>query len=101
MIAALDMESLYPNNECDYHLNKRNSQRIATKVLKHLILLILRMNAMMFCGRYFHQTKGTAMGTPMAVNNANCFMGHFEANLLQDYKKKFRKERFIDDVFIV
>ena len=68
-------------------LNQRNNQRIATKVPKHLILLILRINTMMFCGRYFHQTKGTAMGTPMAVNYANCFTEHFETNLLQEYKK--------------
>ena len=60
----------------------------------------------MFCGRYFHQTKGTAMGTPMAVNYTNCFMGHFETNLLQDHMKKIRKDptlwlRFTDGVFIV
>ena len=47
---------------------------------------------LLFCRRYFHQTKGTAMETPMVVNYANCFMGHSETNLLQDYKKKFRKE---------
>ena len=37
---------------------------------------------------------------------ANCFTGHFETNLMQDYKKKITKEptlwlRFIDDAFIV
>ena len=70
-IAALHVESLYPNidHEKDakaskYYLKQRNNQCVATKVLKHLILLIVRMNTMMFCGRYFHQTKRTAMGTP-------------------------------------
>ena len=87
-------------------LNQRNNQHIATKVLKHLILLVLRMNTMMLCGRYLHQTKGTAMGTPMAVSYANCFMGHFGTNLLRNYKKRFRKEptlwlKFIDEVFIL
>ena len=112
MIAVLDVESLYPNidNEegakaCEYYSNQRNNQCITTKVLKHLILLILRMNNMMFCARYFHQTKGTAMGTPMAVNYANYFMGYFETDLFQNYKKKFTKEptlwlRFINDVFL-
>ena len=94
LIAALDVESLYPNIDheectkvCKYDLNQRNNQCIATKVLKLLILLILRMSTMMFCGRYSHQSKGTTMGTPMAVNYANCFMGHFETNLLQVCKK--------------
>ena len=40
------------------------------------------MNTVMFCGRYFHHTKGTALETPMTVVYANCFMGHFEINLL-------------------
>ena len=89
MIAALDVESLYPNIDheegataCKYYLNQRYNQhiQIATKVLKHLTLLILRMITMMFCGIF------TAMGTPMAVNYANSFMG-LKINLLHDYKK--------------
>ena len=89
LIATLDVESLCPNIDheegakaCEYYLNQENNQRIATKVLKHLILLILKINTMMLYGRYFRQTKGTAVGTPMAVNYANCFMGHFETNFV-------------------
>ena len=40
------------------------------------------MNTVMFCRRYFHRTKGTALETPKAVIYANCFMEHFETNLL-------------------
>ena len=83
MIAALVVKSLYPNIDhkegtkaCKYYLNQRNNQCIATKVLR----LVLRMN-IMFCGRYFHQTKGTDTGNPMGVNYTNCFIGHFETNL--------------------
>ena len=91
---------------CKYYLNQTNNQRIATKALNHLILLMLKMNTIIFCGRYFHQTKWTAIETPMTVNSGNCFMGRFETNLLQYYKKKIRKKptlwlRFIYDVFIV
>ena len=100
LIAALDVESLYPNIDpeegakaCEYYLKQRNDQSIVTKVLKHLILLILRINTMLFCGRYFHQTKRTAMGTPIAVNYANCFMRHFETNLLQGYNKKLQRNQ--------
>ena len=64
------------------------------------------MNTMMFCGKYFLQTKATAMKNPMAVNYVNCLMGYFETSLLLDYKKIFKKElalwlRFIDNVYIV
>ena len=47
---------------------------------------------MIFCGRYFHKSKETAIGTPMAVSQASCYMGLFETSLLQDYKNKFKKE---------
>ena len=42
LIAASDVESLYPNIDheegakaCEFYLNERNNQLIATKVLKH------------------------------------------------------------------
>ena len=46
------------------------------------------------------------MGTPMAVNYANLFMGRFEERLLAEYEKETGNRpavwlRFIDDVFIV
>lgn len=93
--AGLDAESLYPyidhkkgTKACEHHLNQRNNRCISTKVLKHLLLLVL-INTMMICDKYFFQTKRTAMRTPMAVNYINCLMGYFETNLLQDYKKTF------------
>ena len=54
--------------------------------------------------RFFHLIKGTAMGTPMAVNFANLFMAKFETEMLADYKKKFKKLptvwlQYIDDIF--
>ena len=39
----------------------------------------------------FHQIKGTSMGTPMAVNLSNLFMGKFETDLLNDYRNKYNK----------
>ena len=89
LIAVSDVESLYPYIDCnkgvkafEHYSNQRNNQGIAMKVLKYLILPILRMNTMMFCGRYFHQiAKGTTMGTCMAVNYVNCFIGCFKTNL--------------------
>ena len=38
---------------------------------------------------FFHQIKGTAMGTSMAVNLANLFMGKFETDLLNGYRNKY------------
>ena len=43
------------------------------------------------------------MGTPMAVNLANLFMGKFETDLLNDYQNKYNKSpgiwlSYIDDI---
>ena len=42
--------------------------------------------------RFFPQIKGTTMGTPMAVNFANVFMGRFERRMLQDYERIYMAE---------
>ena len=54
-------------------------------------MTVLKSNTLKFGERFFHQLKGTAMGTAMAVNFANLFMAKFETEILADYKKKFKK----------
>lgn len=112
-VSSLDVTSLYPNIDhtegsqaCEELLDTRAHKSIPTALLKHLITLILRLNTICFGGRFFQQIKGTAMGTPMAVNYANCFMGKFEQELLSSYEEQHGKRpalwlRFIDDVFVV
>ena len=112
-ISSMDVTSLYPNidhqegaDACEVFLDKRRYKSIPSAILKHLIRLILSMNTLCFGGRFFQQIKGTAMGTPMAVNYANCFMGQFEEKLLNSYEQQHGKRpalwlRFIDDVFVV
>ena len=61
---------------------------------------------MSFNGRFFHQIKGTAMGTSMAVSYANIFMSEFKQRLLHDYEQGYNRKpalwlRFIDDIFLV
>ena len=50
---------------------------------------MLESNTMMFNGCFFHQIKGRAMGTPMAVSYANIFMSVFESNMLLEYQNKY------------
>ena len=98
ILATMDVSSLYPNIDheksvkaCEYALNKRKTPLIPTSVLTNLIMTVLKSNTLKFGERYFHQIKGTAMGTPVAVNFANLFMAKFETEMLADYKKKFKK----------
>ena len=74
LIAALDVESIYPDIDheeraitCELYLIQRSNWHIKTKIPKDVILLVLRKNTMMFCDRYFLQTKATAI-EPCAMN---------------------------------
>ena len=88
----MDVSSLYPNinhqegiDACETAFNIHTSQSVPTSILSNLIMTILKCNILKFGERFFHQIKGTAMGTPMAVNLANLFMGKLETDLLNDY----------------
>ena len=106
----MDVSSLYPNidhNEgisaCEEVLSQRDYPLVPTSVLSNLIRLILQCNTLKFGERFFHQIKGTAMGTPMAVNFANVFMGRFERRMLQDYERIYDRKptawlRYIDNI---
>ena len=62
----------------------------------------LKCNVMSFNGWFFHQIKGMAMGTPMAVSFANIFMSGFEQCLLHEHEQRYKRKpaiwlRFIYD----
>lgn len=71
-------------------------------VLATLSRLVLELNGFEFDGNFFLQTTGTAMGTRMAPNYANIFMGNLESKFLSDcaLRPMFYK-RYIDDIFII
>ena len=105
----MDVSSLYPNidhNEgisaCEEVLSQRDYPLVPTSVLSNLIRLILRCNTLKFGERFFHQT----MGTPMAVNFTNVFMGRLERRMLQDYERIYGRKplawlRYIDDILFL
>lgn len=71
-------------------------------VVATLSRLVLELNSFEFNGSFFLQTSGTAMGTKMAPNYANIFMGNLESNFLasRSLKPLFYK-RYIDDIFLI
>ena len=80
----MDVNSLYPNIDheegaeaCYEYLLQYDISPLMSKLLLRLIYLVLKCNTLSFGSRFFHQIKGTAMGTPMAVNFANLFMTKF------------------------
>ena len=111
-LVTMDVTSLYPNidhqegTKACFSFLELNASSIPAVALKKLILLVLQSNTMAFMNRFFHQVKGTAMGTGMAVNYANLFMASFEDNMLKSYFDKTGIKptlwlRFIDDIFFI
>ena len=54
----------------------------------------------------YQQIKGTAMGTPMAVNYANIFLDKLETEMLNEFERKTNLRpymwiRYIDDIFMI
>ena len=109
----MDVSSLYTNIDheegaqaCFNALEKRKDQKVPSTLLKKLILLVLKSNIFRFNHQLYRQIKGTAMGTPMAVNYANLFLDDLETKMLNDYEKKTKLRplfwfRYIDDIFFV
>ena len=109
LLVTLDVPSLYTNtphdegvNACEEFLNTRTDQSPPSKDLCQLIQLILESNAFIFNGAYDLQQQGTAMGTQMAPQYTNLFMGKFEQQFLQTQNKlPLVWWRYIDDVFAI
>ena len=109
----MDVYSLYLN--IDYNegisayeevLSQREYPLVPTSVLSNPFRLMLQCITFKFGKQFFHQIKGTAMGTPMAVNFANVFMGSFERRMLQDYERIYDRKptvwlRYIDEVLFL
>ena len=109
----MDVNSLYTNIDheegaqaCYEKLEQRKNKNFPSIVIKELILIVLRSNVFRFCYSFYHQIKGTAMGTPMAPNYSNIFMDKFERELLSAFERKTGLRpliwfRFIDDIFFI
>ncbi|CAJ0945806.1 unnamed protein product [Ranitomeya imitator] len=115
ILCSIDVESLYSSIPHDIglravsdYLQTRGCQysRHNEFVLKAL-QFCLTNNVFLFDGKYFHQLRGTAMGSPCAPTYANLLLGWWEekivfndtSNSLED--KVLIWLRYIDDVFVI
>ena len=108
-LMTIDVSSLYtniPHNEgidaCRKYLSTRTIEEPPTWLIINLLRYILTLNYFEFNGRVYHQVSGTAMGTKMAPNYANLFMGDLEEKLIARYPvKPLLWLRYIDDIFCI
>ena len=109
ILCTLDVTSLYTNiphkdglEALKTRLEGDPQRRAPTKLILKLAQLVLENNVIEFDEQLFLQLMGTAMGTKMAPNYANIFMGEFEKQAIANYHlKPLVWLRFIDDVFMI
>ena len=110
ILLTIDVRSLYTNIPHDdgiaasiEYLQRFNSEA-NTDFLQEILTLVLHNNYFEFDNKYYLQTQGTAMGSPMAPSYANLFMGQLEHNMLRDAPGgliPLEWIRFIDDIFAI
>ena len=87
---------------CKKKLEASGKSSAVVNVIIKFLNLILHNNIFRFANGFFLQKIGTAMGTRMAPNYANLFMGDLEEEIIQNYPlKPLVWFRYIDDIFFI
>ncbi|XP_064472509.1 uncharacterized protein LOC135386983 [Ornithodoros turicata] len=109
LLVTLDVSSLYTNiphedgiAAAEKAFSKYSDTPYDPCILSTFLNLILKNNNFEFDGKHYLQVNGTAMGTKMAPNYANIFMGALEEEFLSKrVKEPTLYKRFLDDIFMV
>ncbi|KAG9466758.1 hypothetical protein GDO78_016168 [Eleutherodactylus coqui] len=113
LLVTLDVESLYSSiphiggiQATQFFLEQRGLQfsQHSHHVLEFLSF-VLTHNYFLFDTKYFHQLRGTAMGTSCAPSYANLYLGWWEEKFVYTNSEWSDKIilwlRFIDDILIL
>ena len=108
-IDILDLYTMIPQIEgvlslkkmLDYlQLKQVNGLKIETII--RLARFVIKNNYFKYNGQYYHQIRGGAMGSPLTLTIANCYMFFFEQNIIkQIHNSHGLYFRYIDDIFII
>ena len=83
------------------HLNIKQVDGIKVETIIRLSRFVMKNNYFSFNGQFFHQIKGGAMGSPLTLTMANCYMFFFERPIARQVKNSSGLYlRYIDDLFI-
>ncbi|CAJ0967227.1 unnamed protein product [Ranitomeya imitator] len=115
IIASIDVEALYSSirhkdglRAIGHYVSSRGVHcgRHNTFLLE-LLDFVLQRNYFLFGGKYYHQLRGTAMGSPCAPTYANLLLGWWEDTLIFKDEDEIWSPRiifwgrFIDDILVL
>jgi hypothetical protein len=85
----------------DHHkLTKVNG--LNTEAIIRLARFVMKNNYFKYNSQYYHQIRGGAMGSPLTLTIANCYMFFYEQKITKQIANSYGLYvRFIDDIFII
>ena len=84
------------------HLKLKEIGKLKTEVVLRLARFVMQYNYFSYNNEYYQQTRGGAMGSPLTLTIANCYMFFFEQNIVKQVTNAGGLYfRYIDDLFII
>lgn len=84
------------------HLNIKQISGLKVEIIIRLARFVMVNNYFKYNGQYYRQIRGGAMGSPLTLTIANCYMFFFEQNIVkQVHNSQGLYIRYIDDIFII
>ena len=75
---------------------------LKTETIIRLSRFVMQNNYFSFDGQFYHQIRGGAMGSPLTLTMANCYMFFFERQIAKQVCNSGGLYlRYIDDIFII
>jgi len=83
------------------HLGLKQISGLKTETIIRLSRFVLQNNFFTYDGKFYRQVRGGAMGSPLTLTMANCYMFFFERNIIKQINNGGGfYVRYIDDIFI-
>ncbi|CAF4204177.1 unnamed protein product, partial [Rotaria sordida] len=84
------------------HLKLKQISGLKIETIIRLSRFVMKNNYFSYNGQYYHQIRGGAMGSPLTLTVANCYMFFYEQQIIKQINNSGGLYfRYIDDIFIV
>ncbi|CAF1488392.1 unnamed protein product [Adineta steineri] len=84
------------------HLQLQKIGELTTDTIIQLARFVMENNYFKYKDEYYHQIRGGAMGSPLTLTIANCYMFFFEQSIIRQITNSHGLYfRYIDDIIII
>ncbi|CAF4242210.1 unnamed protein product [Rotaria sordida] len=83
------------------HLKLKQIGGLKIETIIRLSRFVMQNNYFSYDGQYYHQIRSGAMGSPLTLTIANCYMFFYERDIIKQIEDSGGPYlRYIDDIFI-